>query len=66
MIDQVLKSSIIVLGMVGFCPKIVPRVSCRLVVFNTGKALGHLSYVEGFLVVLKHLVHRRDRLYDPS
>lgn len=53
MIDQILNFSITVLSMVGFCPQIVPKVSCRPAVFNIGKALGHPCNIEGFLVMLK-------------
>jgi len=52
--------------MVGYYPQIVPEVSCRTVALNIGKVLGHLCYVEGFLVTLKDLVHRRQCLYDLS
>lgn len=65
-IDQIFNFSIIVLSMVQFCPQIVPKVSCPPAVFNNGKALGHLCYVEEFLVMLKDLVHRKHGLYDLS
>lgn len=63
-IDEILNSSI--MSMVEFCPQIVPEVSCRTAMFNFGKALGHLCYVEGFLVMLKDLVHGKHCLYDLS